>query len=372
MTYMPEALAWTLLHFLWQATVIAVIYKGIDRSLSRVQASARYNLAVVALCFMLVTALATFVYEGWRLNSPQPVTNPTISSVAHAVGVRMAVQLKLNSWLRPIKTEHLFLWVDWGWFAGALFLSVRSYAFKGFGDYVSTTHDLLLFDKALYSGLILGKAMQEVAFTPAFSQVDRPNDDPFGLAWQIRADASLGKTVYHGGEATGLSCILLRNIGRHQTVILFDNTHSNAHQVADAALRILNGVPVPQPKKSVTKFYAQALLKEDPTTAKRTLDSLLADTADYAVDEDEMNDMGYALMESSNIYELPEVPHPQAALEVLKTNTELFPQSWNAWDSYGEGLRKAGRPQESIAAYERSLALNAGNESAKKALAEMR
>jgi CubicO group peptidase (beta-lactamase class C family) len=248
----------------------------------------------------------------------------------------------------------------------------HSYAFKGFGDYVSTTHDLLLFDKALYSGLILNKAMQEFAFAPAFAQVDRPGDDPFGLAWQIRADASLGKVVYHGGEATGLSCILLRNISRHQTVILFDNTHSNAHQVADATLRILNGTPVPQPKKSVTKLYAQTLLKEDPSAARLTLDSLLADTANYAVDEDEMNDMGYALMESSNIYELPEAPHPQAALEVFKTNTQLFPQSWNAWDSYGEVLRKQGHTQESITAYERSLVLNGGNEGAKKALAEMR
>jgi CubicO group peptidase (beta-lactamase class C family) len=247
----------------------------------------------------------------------------------------------------------------------------HSYAFKGFGDYVSTTDDLLLFDKALYSGLILDKTTQKLAFTPTFQQADQPSGDPFGLAWQIKADASLGKIVYHGGEATGLSCILLRNISRHQTVILFDNTHSNAHQVADTALQILNGIPVPLPKKSVTKLYAQALLKEDPTAAKRTLDSLLSDTSNYAVDEDDMNEMGYALMESSNIYEVPEAPHPQAALEVLKTNTQLFPQSWNACDSYGEVLRKQGHTQESIAAYERSLSLNSKNEDAKKALAEM-
>ena len=122
----------------------------------------------------------------------------------------------------------------------------------------------------------------------------------------------------------------------------------------------------------MTKLYAQTLLKEDPSAARLTLDSLLADTANYAVDEDEMNDMGYALMESRNIYELPEAPHPQAALEVFKTNTQLFPQSWNAWDSYGEVLRKQGHTQESITAYERSLFLNGGNEGAKKALAEMR
>jgi CubicO group peptidase (beta-lactamase class C family) len=247
----------------------------------------------------------------------------------------------------------------------------HSYAFKGFGDYVSTTRDLLRFDKALYEGLILDKSMQELAFTPAFPQIDQPAADPFGLGWQIEADASLGKVVFHGGEATGLSCIVLRNISRRQTVILFDNTHSNAYRIANAASRILNGVPVPQPRKSVAKLYAQALVANDSAAAQITLDTARTNTSDYAVDEEEMNDMGYALIESKNDYGVPEELHLEAALEIFKTNTEFFPQSWNAWDSYGEVLRKAGRTQDSIMAYRKSLNLNSENDGAKKALAEM-
>lgn len=247
----------------------------------------------------------------------------------------------------------------------------HSYAFKGFGDYVSTTDDLLRFDKALYQGTILNKDMQELAFSPVFPKSNRPGTDPFGLGWQIEADASLGKIVYHGGEATGLSCILLRDVSRHQTVILFDNTHSNAYRVADTALRILNGVSVPQPKKSLATVYVQALIKHGPVPSQRTLQSMLAKTSEYAVDENEMNDMAYALMESTNDYGVPEEPRLDDALEVFKTNTQLFPQSWNVWDSYGETLRKTGHIQEAIVAYARSLVLNAENEGAKKALAEL-
>jgi len=56
---------------------------------------------------------------------------------------------------------------------------------------------------------------------------------------------------------------------------------------------------------------------------------------------------------------------------VFHTNVELFPKSWNAWDSYGEALRKANRIPESLEAYHHSLALNPNSDGAKKAIREM-
>jgi tetratricopeptide (TPR) repeat protein len=82
--------------------------------------------------------------------------------------------------------------------------------------------------------------------------------------------------------------------------------------------------------------------------------------------------LGYDLMEGSNPYHFPEEHHLAEALEVFRTNTELFPRSWNAYDSYGEALRKAGRVGEAIRIYERSLELNPGNEGGRKALLEMK
>ncbi len=45
------------------------------------------------------------------------------------------------------------------------------------------------------------------------------------------------------------------------------------------------------------------------------------------------------------------------AVEVFKTNLKLFPTSWNAYDSYGEILRKLGRKVESDKMYRKSLKL---------------
>jgi antitoxin component YwqK of YwqJK toxin-antitoxin module len=49
------------------------------------------------------------------------------------------------------------------------------------------------------------------------------------------------------------------------------------------------------------------------------------------------------------------------SLTIFKKNIELYPESWNAWDSYGEGLAKSGRKNEAIEAYIKSIKLNPNN-----------
>jgi tetratricopeptide (TPR) repeat protein len=52
-------------------------------------------------------------------------------------------------------------------------------------------------------------------------------------------------------------------------------------------------------------------------------------------------------------------------------NTELYPEDFNTYDSYGECLVKIGRIEEGITAYKKSLELNPNNENAKKVLEEI-
>jgi Flp pilus assembly protein TadD len=60
------------------------------------------------------------------------------------------------------------------------------------------------------------------------------------------------------------------------------------------------------------------------------------------------------------------------AIEVLKLNTQLFPESWNVYDSYGEALLKSGRKTEAVAMYNKSVELNPGNENGKRVLEQIR
>jgi len=247
----------------------------------------------------------------------------------------------------------------------------HSYAFSGFGDYVSTMRDLLKLDAAFRRGLLLNKSMQELAYTPIVPRLEPKKTDVFGLGWEIEPDSALGHVVYHSGAATGLSCVLLRNLTRDQTVIVFDNTHSNAHEIASRALKVLNGQAVTAPRKSTARLYVQTLLKDGPDAAHQLLPTLHKEAGTSELSEDEMNSMGYELMGSSNYYHLPDDIHLDAAIDVLHTNTVLFPQSWNVWDSYGEALRKNNHIPKSLDAYRRSLMLNPDSESAKRAIAEM-
>ena len=59
------------------------------------------------------------------------------------------------------------------------------------------------------------------------------------------------------------------------------------------------------------------------------------------------------------------------ALKIFKLNTELYPNSSNTFDSYGECLLKLGDKENAVKAYKKSLELNPKNQNAKRVLSEM-
>ena len=84
--------------------------------------------------------------------------------------------------------------------------------------------------------------------------------------------------------------------------------------------------------------------------------------SEYNLSESGINSFGYQLMgEEKN----------EEALKIFKMNTELFPEGFNTYDSYGECLVKIGRTEEGIIAYKKSLELNPDNDNAKKVLEEI-
>jgi CubicO group peptidase (beta-lactamase class C family) len=236
----------------------------------------------------------------------------------------------------------------------------RTYNFKGHGDIVSTVEDLLKYDQALYNGTLLKENSTDLAY-----QVNVPGESGnsgYGLGWSIAPDSSNGKIVLHHGGGIGIEAMLVRNIARHQTIILFDNTKNFAFNTAMNALDILNGKKTPLVKPSAAKLYGKTLVNEGIPAARILLKRLRKDTLNYLLTEDDMNVLAYQLM-WNNINE--------KAMEVFQTNLELFSDSWNSYDSYGEILVKMGRKEEAIKMYKRSIELNPKNEGGKKALEQL-
>ncbi len=87
-----------------------------------------------------------------------------------------------------------------------------------------------------------------------------------------------------------------------------------------------------------------------------------AKTPKYFFVEGEINGRGYAFLQEGKT---------EKAVALFRINTELYPSSWNVWDSLGEALLKAGDVDGAKRMYEKSVALNPENGNGKEALARI-
>jgi beta-lactamase regulating signal transducer with metallopeptidase domain len=131
------ALGWTLLHFCWQGTAVAVAYSVIDRMTSRATSGVRYAAALLALALMPLVVVVTFVEE-MRVAAPshtntQPageVSRPRVERrqgpTLQEIPLTQALAVERpNSWL-VARAERVLPWVDGVWILGMLLLALRA------------------------------------------------------------------------------------------------------------------------------------------------------------------------------------------------------------------------------------------------------
>jgi CubicO group peptidase (beta-lactamase class C family) len=237
----------------------------------------------------------------------------------------------------------------------------------GPGNIVSTTGDLLRFDEALYAGKLLKPATLAEAFTPTRlnnGEQATTGNSYYGLGWMILRDTSMGKIVWHSGGAAGIVTVFMRNITRHQLVILLDNvTHRNVHGDGVRAMYMLNHKTLKMDKKSLAAGYVQVLFKKGVDAAMTKFNQLKDDTAHFYMDERELNWYGLELLWNGG---------KALGLEALKINTLLYPGSWNVYDSYAQALLLNGHKQEAVVMYEKSIAMNPDNRGGREALEQIK
>jgi glyoxylase-like metal-dependent hydrolase (beta-lactamase superfamily II) len=126
---------------------------------------------------------------------------------------------------------------------------------------------------------------------------------------------------------------------------------------------------------SITELWKE--ITGQPSAA-RTLYTLLDEGADeaailevlttsespgYFFSEAEINAYGYIFLQQEKI---------EDAITMFKINVELYPESWNVYDSLGEALLSAGHTDDAVTMYEKSIVLNPENTSGKEVLARIR
>ena len=87
--------------------------------------------------------------------------------------------------------------------------------------------------------------------------------------------------------------------------------------------------------------------------------AILKDQPDFKLDEAAVDVWAYDLMQENH---LPE------ATDLFMLNVQVFPGSWNGYDSLGEAYMKAEQKQLAIDNYKKSLELNPANDNAKEKL----
>ena len=135
-------------------------------------------------------------------------------------------------------------------------------------------------------------------------------------------------------------------------------------QISDAE-RIKFGVKTLAQQREKVKMMNRKKLSELTTNGK-TIDEIInfintenIKDSKYDLSESGINSFGYNLMgEGKN----------ESALKIFKLNTELYPEEFNTYDSYGECLLLLGQKEKGIEAYKKSFELNPKNINAKNIL----
>lgn len=155
------------------------------------------------------------------------------------------------------------------------------------------------------------------------------------------SDAVRERIVRTWPEAMGFGEIEIRMEGEDLVAVL-----------ADPAGMSFDLWPVSETAFRVEGFEAGVLLELHPDDP----------TQDVLISEAELNGTGYEHLQAGRTEE---------AVAVFERVAALFPDSWNAWDSLGEGHMTAGNETTALECYRRSVELNPRNTAGREHVARL-
>jgi len=127
------ALGWTLLHFCWQGTVLAMLYSLVRRFTTGAPKSVRYGIGMTMLALMTLTAVVTFIEQERRgvhiVRNGQSVAASELGSIhrtmIHALPLAAPALERGELWI-GWNSDLLLPWVARTWMTGVLLLAFRA------------------------------------------------------------------------------------------------------------------------------------------------------------------------------------------------------------------------------------------------------
>jgi CubicO group peptidase (beta-lactamase class C family) len=227
------------------------------------------------------------------------------------------------------------------------------------GSMYSTVEDLYLWDQALYTDKIISAQSKELMFKPFL--------DNYAYGWTVtnasfKQDGQPVQVITHDGGINGFNTTIMRFVGQKNLIVMLDNTSQgeNLERLSAAISRILYNQPYEQPKMSIAEVLIKTIDEKGVEAGLAQYRDLKArQAATYDFGEQELNRLGYRLLQTGKVKE---------AIEIFKLNVEVYPQAFNPYDSLGEAYMVAGERELAVRNYRRSLELNPNNTNAVEAL----
>jgi len=246
------------------------------------------------------------------------------------------------------------------------------------GSLHTTATDYLRFVTAIMRGEGLEPATRDAMLTPGADLTGAVwGDEPepkahlfWGLGWGLQ-QGRRGRSFWHWGDQGTARCFVIAYPETEDALVYFTNS-ANGLAIGPAILELafdddhwplrwLEYGRYDDPARLASREVTRTFLDSGMEEGIEAFDRVEVEYPDL-MDEDAVNALGYVLLRQGRVDE---------AVWVFERNTIDYPESSNVWDSYGEGLRAAGRLQESIASYTRSVELDPSNQAARGFITEM-
>ena len=164
----------------------------------------------------------SFVYT--RRLAPRKISN-------YAFGYIYNDKLKKNILPDDFGETDMVVWLD---------------GIVGDGTVNSTTGDLLKWDQALYTNVLINDEDRKEIFTPATLQNGKKTN--YGFGWQIENNKKIGAIVNHTGGWPGYATYIERDIDSNKTIILLQNNERSTFPIKQIR-DILYGIVKPDIKQ---------------------------------------------------------------------------------------------------------------------------
>jgi CubicO group peptidase (beta-lactamase class C family) len=179
-----------------------------------------------------------------------------------------------------------------------------------------------------------------------------------GLGWII-SPMPKGDVFWHTGGTGGYRTYAAFNKQTGKGVVVL----ASGSDPSDIGRNLISSIPLNDVKRSLSADLAQKIDSKGIKYAEAYFEDTVKNNLDnFIYGSYPLNRLGHGYLNEDNF---------EAALAVFEINIQLFPESWNVYESYADALRRVNRLKESLANYQKSLELNPQNNNVLKAISEI-